>query len=459
MLLDSAGCPEETKLSGPAKSMEAQFAVGACSIANTEIKDLQVRALESFRTLGIPTPKVESWKYTNLSVLSRSRFQKPSARPSNERVAQAIAHLISAKLAHLHLVFVDGVHVPELSHTALKDASLSLYSFRQIFGTGDSGARDLLEKVESNLATVAELGDNSLVALNTAQFGDGQMIVIGKDNQVYNPIQLIFVNSAEEGSVSHNRVLVLAEPGSQSTIVETHIGLSNGKSFNTTVCEYILDSHAAVDHYKVQIEGSETIHFGHTAARVGAGAIFRSHSFNFGGKIVRNEIFPLLDAPDIECVMNGLSVVDGTQHVDNTTVLDHAKPHCHSHELFKGVYAGKSTGAFSGTIIVRQDAQKTNAIQANNSLLLSEESSVDSRPQLKIWADDVKCTHGATVGQLDEEALFYIRSRGVPFHEAKSMLVRAFASDVISGVKPENLKHYLQNLLSQKLDQISSTLS
>lgn len=234
-------------------------------------------------------------------------------------------------------------------------------------------------------------------------------------------------------------------------VIETYAGINDGGYFTNSVTEIFAKPGAKVRHAKLGFESAQALHLGKIGVRQERDSSVATLAFTIGGALVRNEVDPVLDGTGCEGVLNGLTILDDTQHVDNCTVIDHAQPNSESHELFKGIYLGKSRGVFSGTIIVRQDAQKTNAIQNNQSLLLSDEASIETKPQLKIWADDVKCTHGATVGQLDEDAMFYLRSRGIPLEAARNMLVHAFASDVLREETNESLRAYLETRLLQKL--------
>ena len=269
------------------------------------------------------------------------------------------------------------------------------------------------------------------------------------------PIQLLYLSTRSQNECTQQvRNLVIAGENSCAALVEVCAGLCDATYFSNAVSEFAISEGANFSHTKIQLESENAYHVASSYIEQGKSSVFSTAVFSFGGKLVRNEIWPTLSGEGISSTFNGLSVLDNEQHVDNFTVVDHAMPHCESNELFKGVFGDKSKGAFSGTIIVRQDAQKTNAIQSNNSILLSTEASCDSRPQLKIYADDVRCTHGATVGQLDEQALFYLRSRGIGEKQAKGILVRAFCGDVLAQLGNEELENYIGSILEKKLDKI-----
>jgi Fe-S cluster assembly protein SufD len=267
---------------------------------------------------------------------------------------------------------------------------------------------------------------------------------------VKTPIHLLFLGVPGGGPVAaHMRNLFVVEENAQATIVETYSG--EGVYFTNGVTEIALDQDANLDHYKIQIESEEACHVATQQLEQAGPSVFTSHNISFGGALVRNDINSRLGGEHIESTINGLYVVNGRQHVDNHTAIDHAVPNCNSHELYKGIMDGRSTGVFNGKIFVRQDAQKTDAKQTNQNLLLSEDAVIDTKPQLEIYADDVRCTHGATVGQLDADSLFYLRSRGIGLAEARAMLVHAFASDVLNRIKLEDLRERLEEALLRKL--------
>jgi Fe-S cluster assembly protein SufD len=234
-------------------------------------------------------------------------------------------------------------------------------------------------------------------------------------------------------------------------LIESFVGLTESSYFTCGVSEILIDDNAHVQHYKIGVEGANAYHVSSTHVRQNRDSRYDLKLFSLGGSLVRNEVYPMLCDEGIESYLSGLTVVGGEQHVDNFTVVEHAKPHSSSNQVFKGIYGGNSRGVFTGTIVVAEQAQKTNAFQSSANLLLSETAQVDTRPQLKIWADDVKCSHGATIGQLDDEALFYLRSRGINSVEAKSMLIRAFANEVLESVGIEQIRDYVSNLVDVAL--------
>ncbi len=399
---------------------------------------------------GLPTSKSEEWKYTNLAPLFKTPFQLAAQNNGNVPASADVQQLLAPDEVAAHIVFVNGQFVAALSSDlgagASQGVSLSTFS-----APADTAL------IKEHYGSCSVPNDNPLVALNEAFVHDGLMIHVARGKVVDKPILLQCIVTGEaEDVMCFPRVLIVAEENSQSTVVEHYYGDGSNRYCTTAVTEVNVAQSAVVDHYRVQEEGASSLHVSSVDVRQEAKSTFSTHSFSFGGKLVRNDVNPTLNGEGCETVMNGLNIVDDEQHIDNHTVLDHAKPHCESHEWYKGIYAGKSKGVFNGTIIVRPHAQKTNAIQSNQSLLLSDDAESNAKPQLKIWADDVKCTHGATIGQLDDDALFYLRSRGVGFQDARAMLVKAFAHDVVEGVKNEALKATLEEKIDARLKRILS---
>jgi len=389
---------------------------------------LRESAIGRFAELGFPTAHDEEWRFTNIAPLTRVSFDRAStATPAN---------LISSKLEQLtygswnchRLVFVNGGFTPELSDVPIAQGMV-LTSLRQVLEQDPKA-------VELHLAKYADFEDHAFVALNTVFLCDGAFINVLKDSVVEKPIHLVFVSVPDrEPSMAHPRVLVVAGVNSQATIVESYFSLEPGVAFTNAVTEIVLAENASVDHYKIHCENLQTFHVATLQVQQGRSSRFASHSITTGGSLVRNDVNAVLDAEGCECTLNGLYMASDKQLIDNHTRIDHAKPRCTSHELYKGILDGQSRGVFNGKIYVHQDAQKTDAKQTNKTLLLSEDAVINTKPQLEIFADDVKCTHGAAVGQLAEEAIFYLRSRGIGREDARSLLTFAFANDIIGRVR------------------------
>jgi Fe-S cluster assembly protein SufD len=337
-------------------------------------------------------------------------------------------------------VFVNGALARELSETS-KTTGFELKSLREVLQQ-DTGA------IQAHLAKYADYEDHAFVALNTAFLDDGAFIRIPKNFVVEKPIHLIFVSAAgDEPAMAHPRVLLVAEPNSQATIVESYVSLEPHNVFTNAVTEIVLGENAGIDHYKIERENSQSFHVATLQVHQNRSSRFSSHSITTGGGLARNDVNAVLDGEGCECTLNGLYMASDKQLIDNHTRIDHAKPHCTSHELYKGILDGQARGVFNGKIYVHQDAQKTDAKQTNKTLLLSEDAVINTKPQLEIFADDVKCTHGATVGQLAAEAIFYLRSRGIGRNDARSLLTFAFANDIIGRIKVEPVRKYLEETL------------
>jgi Fe-S cluster assembly protein SufD len=302
-------------------------------------------------------------------------------------------------------------------------------------------------EAQQYLGKYAPFQNHAFVALNTALFRDVTYIHIPRGQIVGEPIQIRYDSPSE---ISHPRTLIVVGPDAHCTIVETYSG--TGSYFTNAVTEIVAGSGSVVDHYKVQLESSSAFHVGVMFASLGRSANFSATSISLGGALVRNEVSVTL-SEGADATLNGLYLVNGSQHVDNHTTIDHAKPHGTSHELYKGILDGQASAVFNGRIIVRQDAQKTDSKQTNKNLVLSDEAVINTKPELQIFADDVRCTHGATIGQLDAESMFYLQSRGIGKQDARSLLTYAFAQDIIDRIKVQSLKDSLERVLFEKFHE------
>lgn len=408
----------------------------------TWLRDLRGRAIARFAELGFPTTRHEEWKYTDtrpIAAFETGDAPSPNGHASVEKWQLDGAH---------RLVFLAGRFAPELSQLQALPDGVTVCSLAEAL------SRDS-EIVQQNLARYAEFEDAAFVALNTAFFQDGAFIHVPQNVVVETPIHLLFLTP--DGMLSQPRNLFLIGDNSQITIVEEYAAKSvQGRGFTNGVTEISAGKNAQIDHYKVTTEGEAAFHVGTMQVQQDRDCNFSSHSITFGGQIVRHQANAVMGESGIETTLNGLYVGGGDQVIDNHTVMDHAQPHCNSHELYAGVLAGRARGVFNGKIFVRLDAQKTDAKQTNRALLLSSDAEIDAKPQLEIFADDVKCTHGATVGQLDEDALFYLRARGINQHDAQDILTYAFAGEIIERVQVAPLRERLEQALFAKLQNIRS---
>ncbi len=408
-------------------------------------------AFKKFLELGFPQAHLlEDWKYTSLKEMARTDFSMSSEIEVSSELKKIFKDFTDFDAYH-NFCFLNGSFVSELNTEQEIPAGITLCTIREALHSED---KELKKRFEDSIGKVAVTDANALVALNTGLLQDGIYLHVPKDTKLPKPVRILFAASGSKmATVSFPRVLVVMEPGASASVVQEFCSLGTEVTFSNVVSEFIVSDNAKFENTIIQEEGSDRYHFNHVAVQQGATSYFKNATFSFGGKIVRNEIAPTLNGSGSDTHMFGLSVLNGDQHVDNFTVLDHAVPSCESNEQYKGIYDDKSKGVFSGTIIVREDAQKTNAIQSNQGLLLSDTASLSTKPQLKIWADDVKCTHGATVGQIDKDALFYLQSRGIKKREAMGLLIRAFAGDITREVSQEGLRSYLEDAITEKLSQ------
>jgi Fe-S cluster assembly protein SufD len=422
----------------------AQLAKELGAQERTPIDRLRQAAIARFTELGFPTLHDEEWRFTNVAPLAKTPFQ-PAKRsiPKNLTLEKLEAITFGALDCH-RLTFVNGYFAPELSVIRTENG-LALRSLKEVL-QGD------FELVEPFLAKYADYQEHVFSALNTAFFGDGAFVNIARGKVIEKPIHLLFVSiPSSQPVMSHPRTLIVAGVNSQATIVESYVSLEDTEKpaafFTNAVTEAVLAENAVVDHYKIQRESKKAFHVATFQVQQGRSSNFSSHSIALGGSLARNEVNAVLDAEGCECTLNGLYMAGGRQLMDNHTRIDHAKPHGTSHELYKGILDDTARGVFNGKIYVHQDAQKTDAKQTNRTLLLSDDAVINTKPQLEIFADDVKCTHGASIGQLAEEAIFYLRSRGIDKEDARSLLTFAFANDIIGRIKIEPIRAQLEKIL------------
>ncbi|MCH8147480.1 MAG: Fe-S cluster assembly protein SufD [Planctomycetes bacterium] len=404
---------------------------------------LREAAFARFCELGFPSVRDEEWRFTNTAPIANTAF---APAPSGEGVdADQVAPFTLREPGAHRIVFVNGRFVPALSAAGSLPGGV-------ILGGLCDAAREHRLIVEAHLGQYATIENHAFSALNTAMLEDGAFVYVPKGTVVDAPIHLLFLSVADAAPwVAHPRNLIVTETSSQATIVETYAALDGGVQFTNAVTEIVAGENTVIDHYRVGCESTEAFHVGALHLHLRRSSTLTSHSIIFGGALVRNDIHANLAEEDCECTLNGLYMIEGTQHVDNHLVIDHAKPHCRSWEYFKGILDGKSRGVFSGRINVHENAQKTDAKQTNMSLLLSDHAQVQSKPQLEIFADDVKCTHGATIGQLDDEAVFYLRSRGIKREDARSLLTFAFAGENLNKIRVASLRAQLEQHVRIKL--------
>ncbi len=427
----------ETLLAPAAYAPEIEAALAAAQPA--WLAALRARAAERFAALGFPTVRQEEWRFTNVAPVARTRFSPPPAGFDRAAVERAIA---PHRLAGAHeLVFVDGRFSSELSSREPAPAGAEVASLAELLARAP-------ERLEAHLGRHASFVERPFAALSTALFTDGAAIVVGRGAVVERPLHLIFHATAPGAPTAvFPRVLAVAGEASQVTLVETYCGGDGAAYLVAPVTEIVAGPSAVVDHYKLQRDGGAAFHLGLLHVESGRAASVSTQTFSLGAALARHDVEGALVGEGSETTLNGLYLVRDRQLADFHMRVDHAAPHTTSHELFKGVLNDRGRGVFNGRIHVHRQAQKTDAKQTSRNLLLSEEALVNANPQLEIFADDVRCTHGSTVGQLDDLAVFYLRSRGIGLEAARSLLTYAFASDLVERVKVPAVHDQLQEFL------------
>ncbi len=403
--------------------------------------ELRKNAMEKFGQFDFPTTKHEDWKYTNVSAIHNFDFTGTSnVKVTKEELKK---HLIPGLDANL-VVLVNGHYSNELSNVKEKAKGVIVDSFQSVLKTNP----ELILKYFGKYAEI----DNGFIALNTAFANDGVVIYVPENTVLDKQVFILnLTGSADAYVLSQPRNLIVAEKNSKVSIVDLFHSISEKETLTNVVNEVVVGEGAHVEMYKIQDENQKAFHINRTQSHQSANSTFTIYNVTLGGQLVRNDSNVVLDAENCTGNLYGLYLTEGTQHVDNHTLIDHAKPHCLSNELYKGVLNDKSRGVFNGKVFVRKDAQKTNAYQSNKAILLTDEATIDTKPQLEIYADDVKCSHGAAIGQLDYDAVFYLRSRGIPEEMAKTVLIRAFADDIFDLIPSEALHEYLNKLVHTKL--------
>jgi len=404
--------------------------------------DQRKAAEKALQYLEIPTRKWENWKYTRVKPLFNQNYiqQLPLQLESIE------PYQIPGIQADM-LVFLNGVYAPQLSSIQYNHKSLSVQSLSEL---DDKNA----EVFESYFGQVQKADEHIFAAMNTAYATEGVFIQVKAGKVAEFPIHILHISDAQEASLGmQHRNLFLAGRNSQATVIESYHSLSNGLSFRNQVTEIVVEANANFNYTKLQQEGEVSSQVDTTHVHQYASSHFTINTFTFSGKLVRNNLEIDLLGKGSDTYMRGLYAPKGKQHIDNHTIINHKMPHCYSDELYKGVLSDNSTGAFSGKIHVWQDAQKTNAFQSNHNILLSDSATMNTKPQLEIYADDVKCSHGSTTGQINEEALFYLRARGIKEADAKVLMMFAFAGETLDQLPNESLKEHVSHLLERKLQQ------
>lgn len=406
-------------------------------------------AMDRFAEKGFPSVKEEEWKYTDVSPIGKTEFA-PLIQADGPSIALSEGELetfIYPEARHSRLVFQNGVFRKDLSSLEEVPGLIAVDILDAI------ATQEFSELVKNHFALAADYNKDAFTALNTSLISSGAFILIPKGARIERPIQIVFLAQPHEVTpLILPRVLIIAEENSSATIIESYSRSIDRKYFTNSVVELFLKNGARVEHYKVQQESREAFHVATTATVLGRNSSYDGTTLNFGGQLSRHNILVTMPEEGAECWVDGLYVVSDGQHMDTHSLIDHQSANCTSHQLYKGILDGKSRAVFNGKIFVRHGAQKTDAMQTNKNLLLSNEARVDTKPQLEIFADDVKCAHGAAVGQIDEEELFYLKTRGIHPDLARNLLTYGFAEEVIGKIKVDSVRAQLDAAVLNRLN-------
>ncbi len=406
------------------------------------VHDVRNDAIKIFEEKGFPSKKEEAWKYTSLNNILKEDY---SVFPEQENALEYkdIKKYFIHDIDSYKIVFIDGKYSSHLSQTTHDGMDVCLMSA----ALNKPKYRILVENYFNKAAT-----KDSLSSLNTAFSSEGAYIHIPKNKLVEKPIQIIhFSTGSESATMLQPRNLIVVDENSHVQIIERHQSLNDNPVLTNSVTEIFTNKRAIVDYYKIQNDQSNASLIDNTFIKQKQESVASVHTFAFGGKLTRNNLSFFQEGERIDSILKGITIIGEKQHVDHNTLVHHIEPNCESHQDYKGIFADRATGVFNGKVIVEKEAQKTNAFQANNNILVSDKATINTKPQLEIFADDVKCSHGCTIGQLDESAMFYLRSRGIPEKEAKALLMYAFSNNVLSSVKIPEMKQRINKIIANKL--------
>jgi len=429
---------------------QEQANASAASGAPATLKDLRSAGADAFARLGFPSTRSEDWAYTNVSAIAHRSFTIATDRAPSELTDGSRLEAFSFGSAWPMLVFLNGRFTPSLSsHEALPEGVRVM--------TLAQAAVNEPELLQRHLGSAAPADRDGFTALNAAFAGEGTLIHVAKEMVTEVPVHLLHVTDADGADVMSNpRHVIIVERQAKASVIESFVSLDDVSYFTNTVTEVILEDGATLHHSRVQRESLSAFHVGTIEARQGRDSHFIQFSFQTGAQLSRSNVYTVLNGDGCGTTLNGIYMLDGAQHGDHQTRVEHVAPNCFSREMYKGLLDGKSHGVFNGKVYVHPEAQKTDGKQTNNTLLLSAEAQIDTKPQLEIYADDVKCTHGATVGRMDETALFYLKSRGVGSVLAKQLLMYAFAADVIETIENGAVKEELERLTLERFTGIEA---
>jgi Fe-S cluster assembly protein SufD len=409
---------------------------------DTFIHNVRNEAIKMFEEKGFPTKKEEAWKYTSLNSVLKHDYSVFPTQENNVDYNEVKKYFIH-DIDTFNVVFIDGKFASHLSQTTHDGIDVCLMSS----ALTKPKYRLIIENYFNKAAT-----NDSLASLNTAFSSEGAYIHIPKNKLVQKPIQIInFSTGNETATMLQPRNLIVIDENSHVQIIERHQSLTDNPVLTNSVTEIFTNKRAIVDYYKIQNDRLNASLIDNTFIKQRQESIASVHTFAFGGKLVRNNLNFFQEGQRIDSTLKGITIIGDNQHVDHNTLVHHIEPNCESHQDYKGIFDESATGVFNGKIIVEKEAQKTNAFQANNNILISDKANINTKPQLEIFADDVKCSHGCTIGQLDESAMFYMRSRGIPEKEAKALLMYAFSNNVLNSVKIPEIKQRITKIIANKL--------
>ena len=422
------------------------FVAEAANKGQSWLEPIRRAAIARFGELGFPTTKDEDWRFTSVAPIAKTAFTRPGDGQADPG-PRALDPFVFSGLECCRLVFVNGRYSAALSSIGSLPVGVKVGSLAWALAAG----RDVLER---HLTQYAAFHEEAFCALNTAFMEDGAFVVLPRGTVLETPIHLLYVSTeTAEPLIIHPRNLIVAEEDSQATVVEDYVSLGDGVAFSNAVTEVMVGQNGVLSHTLIERENARSYNVSTLRIQQGRTSSVASHSVLLGGALVRNNVHPVMAGEGCDCLINGLFLARGRQHMDNYMKVEHASPHCGSRQFYHGILDGQSRGVFHGRIIVHKDAQKTDAKQTNRNLLLSEDAQMDTKPQLEIYADDVKCTHGATIGQINEDSVFYLRSRGIGRDAARALLLLAFAEECLERMKIAPIRRHLEGLVAAWLPQ------
>ncbi len=409
---------------------------------NSDIHEIRSKAFKNFEELGFPTKKLEAWKYTSLNAVLKQDYSLFPNKENDIELSDVKKYFIHDIDAY-KLVFIDGKYSSFLSETTHETFDVCLMSAALTKPKYKASIENYFNKIAKQ---------DNLTSLNTAFANEGAYIYIPRNVEVEKPIQIInFTTGAETATMLQPRNLIVAEQNAHVQIIERHQSLTSNAVLTNAVTEVYAAKDATVDIYKIQNDDENASLVDNSYIEQKSNSVVSVHTFSFGGNITRNNLNFYQKGEHIDSILKGITIIEGKQHVDHHTLVHHIDPNCESHQDYKGIYDERSTAVFNGKVIVEKEAQKTNAYQQNNNVLMSDKATINAKPQLEILADDVKCSHGCTIGQLDDDALFYMQQRGIPKKEGKALLMFAFANTVLESVKIPEVKQRITKIIAEKL--------